>query len=101
MWQAIGASELNRRILRGQFALPEWLSPDAVPHMHMLACTCTHACMLYLFMALRSGAHMRDAAYVVDLRSRMCMHMHMCRVECCILCASPLSMHVHAACRPT
>ena len=28
-FQAVGASELNRRILRGQFALPEWLSGEA------------------------------------------------------------------------
>ena len=28
-FQAVGASELNRRILRGAFALPEWLSADA------------------------------------------------------------------------
>ena len=27
--QAIGASELNRRILRGQFMLPDWLSSEA------------------------------------------------------------------------
>jgi len=28
-FQAIGASELNRRILRGQFMLPDWLSSEA------------------------------------------------------------------------
>ena len=28
-FQAVGASELNRRILRGQFVLPEWISTEA------------------------------------------------------------------------
>ena len=34
--QAIGSSELNRKILRGSFILPEWLSSDAADLIHQM-----------------------------------------------------------------
>jgi hypothetical protein len=34
--QAIGSSELNRKILRGSFILPEWLSSEAADLIHQM-----------------------------------------------------------------
>ena len=36
-FQAIGSSELNRKILRGAFILPEWLSAEAADLIHQAA----------------------------------------------------------------
>ena len=35
-FQAIGSSELNRKILRGAFILPEWLSAEAADLIHQV-----------------------------------------------------------------